>query len=73
MVLNNVIVGSMKRIVVKGDFRSNVHLGAKVEKYELTEKEKKDCIHAAKSVNGIWVGVDFIPAEDREKDGPFII
>ena len=73
MVLNNEIVGSMKRKKVKGDFRSNVHLGAKVEKYELTDKEKEDCIRAAKAVNAVWVGVDFIAAKDREKDSPHIL
>ena len=73
MVLNNVIVGAMKRNIVEGDFRSNVHLGATVEKYKLTDKESQDCVRAAKSVNGTWVGVDFIPSEDREKDGPFIL
>ena len=73
MVLNNIIVGAMKRKVVSGDFRSNVHLGSSVEKYELTEKEKQDCIRATKAVNGTWVGVDFIPAKDRENDGPFIL
>ena len=73
MVLNNIIIGAMKRNIVKGDFRSNVHLGATVEKYELSDKEKEDCIRAAKAVNGTWVGVDFIPTKDREKDGPFIL
>ena len=73
MVLNNTIVGAMKRNIVKGDFRSNVHLGAKVEKYELTDREKEDCIRAAKAVNGTWVGVDFIAAKDRDKDGPYIL
>ena len=73
MVLNDVIVGAMQRNTVKGDFRSNVHLGATVKGYELTDKEKEDCIRAAKAVNGVWVGVDFIPAEDRNKDGPFIL
>ena len=34
MILNHNIVGAVKRKKVKGDFRSNVHLGAKVEKYE---------------------------------------
>ena len=48
MILNHNIVGAVKRKKVKGDFRSNVHLGAKVEKYELTEREKQDCIRAAK-------------------------
>ena len=73
MVLNNTIVGAMKRNIVKGDFRSNVHLGAKVEKYELTDREKEDCIRAAKAVSGTWVGVDFIAAKDRDKDGPYIL
>ena len=73
MVLNDVIVGAMQRNTVKGDFRSNVHLGATVKGYELTDKEKEDCIRAAKAVNGVWVGVDFIPAKDRNKDGPFIL
>ena len=73
MVLNDVIVGAMQRNTVKGDFRSNVHLGATVKGYELTDKEKEDCIRAAKAVNGVWVGVDFIPAEDRNKDGPIIL
>ena len=73
MVLNNKIVGAMQRDIVKGDFRSNVHLGAKVKKYNLTDKEKEDCIRAAKAVSGVWVGVDFIPAKDRNKDGPIIL
>jgi len=73
MILNHNIVGAVKRKKVKGDFRSNVHLGAKVEKYELTEKEKQDCIRASKAVNGTWVGVDFIAAKDRDKDGPYIL
>ena len=73
MVLNNIIVGAMQRNVVSGDFRSNVHLGSSIKKYELTEKEKRDCISAAKAVNGVWVGVDFIPAKDRENDSPFIL
>jgi len=73
MVLNNIVVGAMQRNIVKGDFRSNVHLGATVEKYDLTDKEYQDCVRAAKAVNGTWVGVDFIPTKDREKDGPFIL
>ena len=73
MVLNNKVIGSMKREKVKGDFRSNVHLGAEVREFKLTDKEKQDCIRAAKAVNGTWVGVDFITAKDREKDAPYIL
>jgi len=28
---------------------------------------------AAKSVDGLWVGVDFIPAKNRDTDSPFFI
>ena len=73
MVLNNKVIGSMKREKVKGDFRSNVHLGAEVREFKLTDKEKQDCIRAAKAVNGTWVGVDFITAKNREKDAPYIL
>ena len=40
---------------------------------ELTELEKSECIKAAKSVKGMWVGVDFIPSEDRENKRPYFI
>ena len=73
MILHNQIVGAMKRTTVKGDFRSNVHLGASVKPFELTEREKEDCIRASRAVNGVWVGVDFIPAKNREKESPFIL
>ncbi len=72
-VLNKEVVATLKRPVIKGDFRSNVSQGSKPTTYELTEKEKQDCISAAKSVDGIWVGVDFIPATNPEKEQPFII
>ena len=72
-VLLGEIVAVIKRPVVKGDFRSNVSQGAMPEKIELTELEKSECIKAAKACEGIWVGVDFIPAKNREKDQPFIL
>ena len=73
MVLNNEVVGQLKRPVVSGDFRSNVSQGSLPKKIELTELEKSECIKAAKSVNGKWVGVDFIPSKDREKIPPYFI
>ena len=59
--------------IIKGDFRSNYTQGASIEKYELSDIEKENCIRAAKIVGGSWVGVDFIPAKDNEKDQPFIL
>ena len=73
MVLNNEIVGQLKRPIVSGDFRSNVSQGSLPLKMKLTELEKSEILKAAKSVNGIWLGVDFIPSKDREKIPPYLI
>ena len=73
MVINNKIIGAMQRNVVEGDFRSNYSQGATIEEYELSDIERENCIRAAKIVGGSWVGVDFIPAEDNEKDQPYIL
>ena len=73
MVLNNEVVGQLKRPVVSGDFRSNVSQGSLPKKMELTELEKSECIKAGKSVDGKWLGVDFIPSKDREKEPPYFI
>jgi ribosomal protein S6--L-glutamate ligase len=65
--------GAIKRPIVKKDFRSNVALGSKPEALTLTKLEIDHCIQAAKAVDGLWVGVDFIPAKNREKDSPIFI
>ena len=72
-VLDRRVVATLKRPVVEGDFRSNVSQGSKASSIELTDIEKEDCIKAAEIVDGLWVGVDFIPARNREKEQPFII
>jgi ribosomal protein S6--L-glutamate ligase len=60
IVLGGKIIASMKREVIKGDFRSNVSQGAKVKKYKLSDKEITICLSADKAVNGVWTAVDFI-------------
>lgn len=65
--------GAIKRPIVKKDFRSNVSLGSIPETLTLTKLEQDHVIKAAKAVDGLWVGVDFIPAKDREKDNPIFI
>ena len=67
------VVGVMKRPIVKGDFRSNVSQGSEPIPHKLTELEKEEALAAAKAVGGIVVGVDFIPAKNREKDRPYFI
>jgi hypothetical protein len=72
MVLNNEVIGSMKRMIVKNDFRSNYSQGAEIMEYKLSETEHNACIRAAKLVGGSWVGVDFIPGKTN-KDLPYIL
>ena len=55
------IIGTMRRDVIEGDFRSNVSQGAKPKPYKLSEEEIRQCLIAAKAVDGDCVAVDFIP------------
>ena len=72
-VLHDEVIATLKRPVIEGDFRSNISQGSKPTLIKLTDIEREDCIKAAMAVDGLWVGVDFIPAKDREKDRPYII
>jgi RimK family alpha-L-glutamate ligase len=65
-------IAQMKRTVGK-DFRSNVSQGAKALPIEITKLELEECIKAAKAVDGLLVGVDFIPSKNREKDPPYML
>jgi ribosomal protein S6--L-glutamate ligase len=73
IVLGGKIIASMKREVIKGDFRSNVSQGAKVKEYSLTELEVEQCLLAAKAIDGSWTAVDFIPSKNPNKIPPYIL
>jgi ribosomal protein S6--L-glutamate ligase len=73
IVLGGKVIASMKRDVIKGDFRSNVSQGAKVKEYKLTELELEQCLLAAKAIDGSWTAVDFIPSKNPKKDPPYIL
>jgi ribosomal protein S6--L-glutamate ligase len=73
IIVGGEIMGAMKRPIIDGDFRSNVSQGSEPEVHEITEMEAKESLRAAKSVDGDIVGVDFIPAKNREKDSPLFI
>jgi len=64
LVLGNRILGTMRRDVVEGDFRSNYTQGAKVKKYKLSDEEKNKCLVASKAVGGDFTAVDFIANGD---------
>ena len=65
IVLGDEVLGTMKREVVEGDFRSNYTQGAGVKSYELSEEETQECLIAAKAVDGDFVAVDFIPYKGK--------
>ena len=65
IIIGDKIIGTMKRKVVEGDFRSNYTQGGGVEKYELSGEEIRDCMIAAKAVDGDFVAVDFIPYKGK--------
>ena len=69
IVAGNKIVSSMKRIGVEGDFRSNIHRGGTGEPVNLTSKEVKTAIKAAKHLGLPICGVDLI----RSKRGSLLI
>ena len=70
-VLDGQVIAAMKRTPPKGDFRSNVSLGASTESIELSDIEKQHCIMAATQVNARWCAVDFIRSD--KENSPIIL
>lgn len=54
------VLGVMKRIIPKDEYRANIAQGAKAEKAELTAKLKKIALRAAKTLDYDIAGVDVI-------------
>ena len=69
IVAGNKVIASMKRIGVEGDFRSNIHRGGTGEIVNLTSREVKTAIKAAKYLGLPVCGVDLI----RSKRGSLLI
>lgn len=55
------ILAAMKRVKLKGDFRSNVSLGATAEKVELTKEQEEIALKVAKISGMPWCAVDIMP------------
>ena len=63
LILNGEILGAMGRKSVSGDFRTNVHAGAKVYKHDITDREQEICdiIKDRLIQDGLYfVGIDII-------------
>lgn len=74
---NKIVLGSMMRKKIKGDFRTNYSLGGEVDKYELDENDKSDkellnlAFEATTAVGCHWSGVDIII--DKKTKKPYIL
>ncbi|MGB3342946.1 MAG: RimK family alpha-L-glutamate ligase [Aequorivita sp.] len=69
IVVDGVVVASMRRKCKLGDFRSNLHRGGTSEKIELTSAEEKIAIKAAKAMGLGFCGVDIL----QSKNGPLVL
>lgn len=68
-IVDNEVVGAMKRQGAEGDFRSNLHQGGSAVAYKLNRKEKATAIAAARAMGLGVCGVDMIPS----KRGPLVM
>ncbi|HIK33116.1 MAG TPA: 30S ribosomal protein S6--L-glutamate ligase [Oscillatoriales cyanobacterium M59_W2019_021] len=68
-VIDDKVVGSMKRQGAPGEFRSNLHRGGKAEKIKLTPEERSTAVRAAKAMGLKVAGVDLL----RSNHGPVVM
>jgi ribosomal protein S6--L-glutamate ligase len=59
-VIDGKVVAAMKRKPAPGDFRANLHQGAKAFRTELTKKEIQTAERAAQTLGLSYAGIDFI-------------
>ncbi len=65
IVIDEELIGCMKRIAARGEWRSNVALGARVEKYQADGDLEELAIKAAAAVKGFFISLDFFHHPDR--------
>lgn len=68
-VVGGKVVGTMMRSAMKGEFRSNIELGGKGSKVEITEEEKDIAIKSVQALDLEYAGVDIL----RSKEGPVVL
>jgi len=68
-IVNNKVVGAMKRQGKEGEFRSNLHQGGSGEIIKLNRKERKVALRAAKAMGLAIAGVDLL----QSKRGPLVL
>ena len=68
-VVNNEVIGAMKRQAKDDEFRSNLHQGGSGEIYELNKEEERVALAAAKAMDLGIAGVDILQSER----GPLVL
>lgn len=68
-VVNNKVIATMMREAKKGEFRSNIELGAIGKPVEISEEEASIAIRSIQALDLNYGGVDLM----RSKDGPVIL
>ncbi|MCB9239728.1 MAG: 30S ribosomal protein S6--L-glutamate ligase [Flavobacteriales bacterium] len=68
-VVDNVVVGAMKRTGKEGEFRSNLHRGGTAELYQLTDDEENTALKATKALGLGIAGVDML----QSARGPLVL
>jgi len=68
-IVDNEVVGVMKRQAAEGEFRSNLHRGATSEVIQLTEEEIQVAIKAARVMGLKIAGVDML----QTSKGPLVL
>lgn len=68
-VIDGKVVASMQRTAQPGEFRANMHQGAKASVIKITAEEKKMAIKATRAFHLKVAGVDII----RSKSGPLLL
>jgi len=69
LIVNNEVVGAMKRQGKEGEFRSNLHRGGSSEIITLTPEEKNTAIKAVNALDLNIAGVDML----QSKRGPLVL
>jgi len=67
LVVDNVIVGAMKRQGKEGEFRSNLHRGGTASVVELSEEEENAALKATKALGLGIAGVDMLQSSSGPK------
>ena len=68
-VVDGRVIASMERIATAGEFRANVHRGARTQAVKITPEEKRMVLKAVKTLGLFVAGVDII----RSNKGPLLL